>query len=53
MAVSDARDDDSAIPAEPEFSVSACQTSQNRTVFTEDGNNDGWIATDYTVVLQR
>ncbi|WP_224269545.1 hypothetical protein [Haloprofundus salinisoli] len=53
MAVSDARDDDSARPVDPEFSVSACQTSQNRTVFTEDGNNDGWIATDFTVALER
>ena len=33
--------------------VSALRTSPDRTVFTEDGNNDGWIATDLTVDLRR
>lgn len=28
-------------------------TSPGRTVFTEDGNSDGWIATDLTVDLDR
>ncbi|WP_199174841.1 hypothetical protein [Halegenticoccus soli] len=52
MAVTDARDADSADePGEPEFCVSACRTSPNRTVFTEEGNSDGWIATDLTVDL--
>ena len=29
--------------------VSACETSPGRTVFTEKGNSDAWIATDLTV----
>ncbi len=33
--------------------VSALRTSPDRTVFTEDGNNDGWIATDLTIDLRR
>lgn len=46
MAVTDARDadGDEAAPL-----VSALRTSPDRTVFTEDGNSDGWIATDLTV----
>lgn len=37
---------------EPPF-VSAHCTSPDRTVFTEDGNADGWISTDHTVSLKR
>ena len=33
--------------------VSAHRTSPERTVFTEDGNADGWISTDHTVVLTQ
>lgn len=33
--------------------VSAHECSSDRTVFTEDGNSDGWIATDLTVSLRR
>lgn len=29
--------------------VSAHSTSEDRTVFTESGNGDGWIATDLTI----
>jgi hypothetical protein len=29
--------------------ISAHSTSEDRTVFTESGNGDGWIATDLTV----
>lgn len=29
--------------------VSAHETRPGRIVFTEDGNSDGWIATDLTV----
>lgn len=36
-----------------ELSVSAHQSSPDRTVFTEDGNTDAWIATDLTVDLHR
>lgn len=37
----------------PEAAVTAHRTTPDRTVFTESGNNDGWIATDLTVELQR
>lgn len=33
--------------------VSAHKSSPDRTVFTEDGNSDAWIATDLTVELRR
>lgn len=33
--------------------VTAHECSRDRTVFTENGNHDGWIATDLTVSLQR
>lgn len=33
--------------------VRAVRHSDDRTVFTEDGNTDGWIATDFTVDLPR
>ncbi len=31
----------------------AHSTSPDRTVFTEPDNSDGWIATDYTVDVDR
>jgi hypothetical protein len=34
-------------------SISAHRSSPDRTVFTEEGNSDGWIATDLTVDLWR
>ncbi len=33
--------------------VSALAASPDRTVFTEEGNCDGWIATDLIVRLRR
>jgi len=33
--------------------VSAHRASPARTVFTESGNREGWIATDTTVDLER
>ena len=33
--------------------VSALTASPERTVFTEEGNSDGWIATDLIVSLSR
>lgn len=33
--------------------VSALRASPSRTVFTEEGNCDGWIATDHLVSLSR
>jgi len=33
--------------------LKAHSTSPDRTVFTEPDNSDGWIATDYTVNVER
>jgi len=38
---------------ESETPVTAHRSSPDRTVFVEDGNSDGWIATDLTVDLER
>lgn len=32
--------------------VTAVNSSPDRTVFTEESNTDGWIATDLTVALE-
>ncbi|ESS12342.1 MAG: hypothetical protein A07HR60_00886 [uncultured archaeon A07HR60] len=42
-------DESESGPAEREETVSAICTSPDRVVFTEDGNPDGWIATDVAV----
>jgi len=39
--------------ADPRPAVSAIRCSPDRTVFTEDGNDDGWLATDTTVDVRR
>jgi hypothetical protein len=44
----DADDDRRSAPT-----VSAHRTSPDRTVFTEESNVDGWIATDLTVDAER
>lgn len=50
MAVTDAHDADlNDEQEEPATLVSALQTSPDRIVFTEEGNSDGWIATDFAV----
>ncbi|MBX0323291.1 hypothetical protein EGH21_09635 [Halomicroarcula sp. F13] len=33
--------------------VTTHESVKDRTVFTEDGNQEGWIATDLTVDLRR
>lgn len=33
--------------------ITAVECSPERTVFTEDDNNDGWISTDTTVGVER
>ncbi|MFQ3475476.1 hypothetical protein HKK80_04335 [Halonotius sp. F2-221B] len=33
--------------------VSVCNATPDRTVFTEEGNEDGWIATDCSVAVTR
>lgn len=42
--------DDRAVPEfETDCCVTAHESSPDRIVFTEEGNTDGWIATDFTV----
>lgn len=53
MAVPDAHDGEVG-PEDPESTrsrVSALECSPERTVFTEEGNDDAWISTDTTVEL--
>jgi hypothetical protein len=45
-----ASDDETTAPA---IEVQTHESSPDRTVFTERGNTDGWIATDLTVELER
>ena len=45
------RGQDAAV--EPRPTVAASHTSPDRTVFTEQGNTDAWIATDLTLELER
>jgi len=33
--------------------VTVCEATPERTVFTENNNADGWIATDYSVSIPR
>jgi hypothetical protein len=40
-------------PADARPIVAASRCSPDRTVFTEQGNTDAWIATDLTVELER
>jgi hypothetical protein len=42
-----------ADPDPSERRISAYRSRPDRTVFTESGNPDGWIATDYAVDLER
>jgi len=41
-------DDDGELPT-----VNAHSLSADRTMFTEEGNEDGWISTDLTVAIDR
>ena len=45
-------DDDQRIEADRPV-VTAHSSGTDRTVFTEDGNRDGWIASDLTLDLRR
>lgn len=51
----DARGDESAgrNPDQWVGDVTTHSSSEGRVVFTESGNSDGWIATDYTVSVRR
>lgn len=57
MAATDGRADGEGdaprVPAEAGPTISAYSTTQERFVFTESGNGDGWIATDLTVEPRR
>lgn len=47
---------DETSPPEPDdesVGLQAHSTSPDRTVFTEPGNSDGWLATDHTVDVER
>jgi hypothetical protein len=41
-------EEDGALPI-----VNTHSVSTDRTVFTEEGNDDGWISTDVTVEIRR
>ena len=43
--------DEESTDARPAVAASRC--SPDRTVFTEQGNTEAWIATDLTVELER
>lgn len=49
MAVTDVHGDGNETDEDVAPLVSALHTSPDRTVFTEEGNSDGWIATDFAV----
>lgn len=43
-------DDDVPDDATPSARIGAYESSPGRLVFVEDGNSDGWIATDLAVI---
>jgi hypothetical protein len=48
--------DESQVPADDQAAeplVTAHSCTPERTVFTEEGNADAWLATDLTVELER
>lgn len=47
------RSDTSENPESEAPRVTAHSTTPDRVVFTEEGNNDGWIATDLAVDCRR
>jgi len=42
-----------ALAQDDETGLTALRSSPDRTVFTEDGNPDGWLSTDLTVDVER
>jgi hypothetical protein len=52
MAVTDVHGNDADEDRRSVPLVSALRTSPERIVFTEDGNSDGWIATDHATELR-
>jgi hypothetical protein len=53
MSTGDRVELDAEEPADARPTVAASRCSPDRTVFTERGNTDAWIATDLTVELTR
>ncbi|MFC6889173.1 hypothetical protein [Halorubrum trueperi] len=53
MTTGDRIERDVAASADARPTVSASRCSPDRTVFTEQGNTEAWIATDLTVELER
>lgn len=51
MAPTDGRDSSAGGPDESNATVLADETSPNRTVFSERGNSDGWIALSADAVV--
>lgn len=46
-------DSEGRAPTVPSVHLRAHSTSPEKTVFTEPDNTDGWLATDYTVAVDR
>lgn len=49
MESTDASESRVGTAGDPRPEISAYSTTEERTVFTESGNGDGWIATDFVV----
>lgn len=45
--------DDLPVVAELRPVITVIRCSESRTVFTEEGNSNGWLATDMTVDVER
>jgi len=45
--------DDLPVVTEPRPVITAIRCTEERTVFTEEDNADGWLATDLTVDVER
>ena len=46
-------DDDLPVVANLRPVITAIRCSENRTMFTEADNSDGWLSTDFTVPVER
>lgn len=47
------QDDAEDAPEDERAAIAAHESCPGRVVFTEEGNSDGWIATDLTVEVER
>lgn len=54
MALTDSTGTDAENPSEASApKISALTATPEKLVFTEEGNEDGWIATDWSVTVSR